>query len=166
MSLTDFALFFVPFSFDKDLLALRNNRWEKAFSGQDESQSSDLKATIVIEHIMQAADVAHTMQHWHVYQKWNEKLFGEMCNAYQSGRGPEKDPALTWYKGELWFFDNYIIPLAKKLDDCGVFGVTSDECLNYALENRKEWESKGHKVVEDMARRYKENSEKGGNDEI
>jgi hypothetical protein len=49
----------------------------------------------------------------------------------------------------------YILPLAKKLDDCGVFGVSSDECLNYALENRKEWESKGQKVVEDMARRYK-----------
>jgi hypothetical protein len=155
MSLTDFTLFFVPFSFDKDLLAFRNKRWDKAFGDQDESQSSDLKATIVIEHIMQAADVAHTMQHWHVYQKWNEKLFCEMCEAYESGRGPEKDPTLTWYKGELWFFDNYILPLAKKLNDCGVFGVSSDECLNYAVENRKEWESKGQKVVEDMARRFK-----------
>jgi hypothetical protein len=26
----------------------------------------DLKATIVIEHIIQASDVAHTMQHWHI----------------------------------------------------------------------------------------------------
>ena len=23
-------------------------------------------------------------------------------------------------QGELWFFDNYVIPLAKKLDECGV----------------------------------------------
>ena len=42
------------------------------------------------------------------------------------------DPATFWYQGELGFFDNYIIPLAKKLKECGVFGVSSDEFLNYA----------------------------------
>lgn len=46
------------------------------------------------------------------------------------------DPSTFWYKGELGFFDNYIIPLAKKLKDCNVFGVSSDEYLNYALQNR------------------------------
>lgn len=30
------------------------------------------------------------------------------------------------------FFDFYIIPLAKKLKDCGVFEVSSDEYLNSA----------------------------------
>ncbi len=60
-----------------------------------------------------------------------------MFLAYAEGRGGN-DPSLGWYNGELWFFDNYIIPLAKKLEECGVFGVASDECLNYALENRKE----------------------------
>ena len=139
--------------FDKDLVSLRNSRWKKAFSSEDES-ASNLKATIVIEHIIQAADVAHTMQHWHVYYKWNEKLFAEMCAAYQSGRGVENDPASTWYEGELWFFDNYVIPLAKKLDECGVFGVSSDECLNYALENRNEWKTKGKEVVEEFSRKY------------
>ena len=39
-------------------------------------------------------------------------------------------------------------PLAKKLKDCGVFGVSSDEYLNYALENRREWEKKGKAIVE------------------
>jgi hypothetical protein len=33
----------------------------------------------------------------------------------------------VWYKGEIGFLDFYIIPLAKKLKDCGVFGVSSDE---------------------------------------
>jgi len=54
---------------------------------------------------------------------------------------------LNWYDGELGFFDHYIIPLAKKLKDCGVFGVSSDEYLNYAVENRSEWAEKGRKVV-------------------
>lgn len=139
--------------FDKDLLSLRNARWIKAFSCDDES-ASDLQTTIVIEHIIQAADVAHTMQHWRVYQKWNEKLFAEMFASYAAGRGPEKDPSTTWYEGELWFFDNYVIPLAKKLDDCGVFGVSSDECLNYALQNRTEWASKGREVVDEFSRKY------------
>merc|ERR1712048_1319128 len=82
---------------------------------------------------------------------------GEMCTAYKSGRGPARDPALGWYEGELWFFDNYVIPLAKKLEECGVFGVSSDECLNYALENRKEWESRGRDLVKTMMERYEEN---------
>jgi hypothetical protein len=29
-------------------------------------------------------------------------------------------------------FDNYVIPLARKLKECNVFGVSSDEYLNYA----------------------------------
>jgi hypothetical protein len=107
---------------------------------------------IVVEHIIQAADVAHAMQHWQVYTKWNERLFQELYLAYEDGRS-EKDPSEGWYGGEIWFFDNYVIPLARKLEECGVFGVTSDECLNEALENRKEWEVKDKELVKYMAER-------------
>jgi len=59
---------------DKDLKTLRNMRWEKAFSGEIKeevaSDQTNRKATIVIEHLMQASDVSHTMQHWHIYRKW------------------------------------------------------------------------------------------------
>ena len=51
---------------------------------------------------------------------------------------------------ELSFFDHYIIPLAKKLKECNVFGVSSDECLNYALQNRAEWEERGQEIVKEM----------------
>jgi hypothetical protein len=70
----------------------------------------------------QTAAAAHTMQHWHVYKKWNSRLFQEMYLAYENGRS-EKDPSEGWYNGELWFFDNYVIPLARKLKECGVFLV-------------------------------------------
>ena len=79
----------------------------------------------------------------------NEKLFRELYKAFHDGRGtfdPSKGD--TWYNGELGFFDHYIIPLAKKLKECGVFGVSSDEYLNYALQNRAEWELKGRDMVE------------------
>ena len=57
--------------FEKNGKAFRNQRWDKAFN--DDSDVEDtyrLKATIVIEHIIQASDVAHCMQHWNVYTKW------------------------------------------------------------------------------------------------
>jgi hypothetical protein len=140
--------------FDKELNALRKDRWNRAFSQQDNNgqtveEDKDLKANIVMEHIIQASDVAHTMQHWHIYRKWNERLFRELSLAYKNGR-MGVDPATFWYKGELGFFDNYIIPLAKKLKDCGVFGVSSDEYLNYALMNRAEWTEKGEAIVEKL----------------
>jgi 3'5'-cyclic nucleotide phosphodiesterase len=138
---------------DKDLKKLRNDRWDAVFQeGHDQLETScekDLKATIVIEHLIQASDVAHTMQHWHVYRRWNERFFMECYQAYLDGRA-EENPANNWYKGELGFFDFYIIPLAKKLKDCGVFGVSSDEYLSYALQNRREWEDRGEEMVKEM----------------
>jgi hypothetical protein len=139
---------------DKQLKELRNNRWNRAFStdvSEDETieHAVNRKATIVLEHLIQASDVAHTMQHWHIYRKWNERFFMECYAAYRQGRA-ESDPSLTWYKGEIGFFDFYIIPLAKKLKDCGVFGVCSSEYLNYAEKNRNEWVARGEEVVNEM----------------
>ena len=140
---------------DKELKELRNGRWDKAFKKVSESASEDAKAandrkaTIVIEHIIQASDISHTMQHWHVYRKWNQNLFEELYVAFLNDR-MEKNPAEFWYKGEFGFFDFYIIPLTQKLKDCGVFGVSSVEYLNYARKNREEWELKGEQVVAEM----------------
>jgi hypothetical protein len=120
--------------FDKELNDLRKNRWDRAFG--DDEVGHDLRATIVIEHIMQASGVAHTMQHWHVYRKWNYKLFDELLTAYKQGC-MGADPSTFWYKGELGFFDKYIIPLAKYLKDCNIFGASSGECLNFALQTAR-----------------------------
>ena len=95
---------------DKDLKALRNGRWDKAFKTGDSSKHVDenkadevnRKATIVIEHIIQASDISHTMQHWHIYRKWNRRLFEELYAAYKTGRS-ESNPADFWAKGEIGF---------------------------------------------------------------
>jgi len=139
---------------DKELKAIRNDRWKRAFDmsqQQEESERDQInrKATIVIEHLLQASDVSHTMQHWHVYTKWNRRFFLECYKAYLDGRA-ENDPSVGWYKGEIGFFDFYIIPLAKKLKECGVFGVSSDEFLDYATHNRAEWVAKGEAFVAEM----------------
>jgi len=145
--------------FDKELSAFRKARWEKGFSTHCRSWSandrslSNLKATSLIEYIIQASDVAHTMQDWGVYQQWNENLFREMYSAYLDRRA-EKDPSIGWYGGELWFFDNHVIPLIEKLMECGAFGGSCEEFLNNALANRAEWERRGHNIVDNMLKNF------------
>jgi hypothetical protein len=76
------------------LKELRNKRWERAFAakstdGAPEAASEsravleedvNRKATIVIEHLIQASDVSHTMQHFNVFRKWvriDRRLYSE-----------------------------------------------------------------------------------------
>jgi len=53
--------------FDPELKSMRDKRWELAFSESarsDDPDSMHRKAAIVLEHVIQASDVSHTMQHW------------------------------------------------------------------------------------------------------
>lgn len=76
----------------------------------------------------------------------------ECYEAYVNGRA-DTDPSKGWYKGELGFFDFYIIPLTRKLKECGVFGSSSSEYLNCAIRNRAEWELRGQEVVAEIMER-------------
>ena len=88
-----------------------------------------------------------------VYKQWNERFFMECYGAYKAGRA-DSDPSLNWFKGEIGFFDFYVIPLAKKLESCGVFGVSSHEYLNYAKANREEWVREGEQIVQGYLEKY------------
>jgi hypothetical protein len=144
---------------DMELQAQRKRRWDIAFCDKENLAVSkietDRRATIVYEYIIQASDVSHCMQHWLTYQKFNARLFEERYLAWLRGVAGELDPSVGWYNGEIWFFDNYIIPLAQKLAECGVFGVSYYECLNYAQANRMEWERKGHEIVAKWLEKYR-----------
>jgi hypothetical protein len=55
--------------------ALRNARWDKAFKpeqvtarGINPRDAVNRTATIVIEHLIQASAVSHTMQHWTLFR--------------------------------------------------------------------------------------------------
>lgn len=192
---------------DADLAAARRERWQRAFaegftSSRAVTQSKrHNRATIIIEHLIQASDVAHTvrgdcslfdrlvqnivdhrhlspmpptaiddthpvcvydgttqMQHWHLYRKWNERLFYEMCDAFQEGRA-ETNPGDSWYKGEIAFLQSYVIPLATKLRDCGVYGSIGEEYLRCAELNLAEWKLKGPDLVEEMIVSYQEHKQ-------
>jgi hypothetical protein len=133
---------------DKDLKELRNTRWDTAFAavgetnGKDSITSAksahDRKATIMLEHLIQASDVSHTMQHWTVYHRWNERLCEEIDQAFLDGRS-EKDPIEFWYKGKIGFLDFYVIPLAERLKEVGRYlGVPGDEYLEFVKSNQRE----------------------------
>ena len=87
------------------------------------------------------------------YNKWNERHFSEMYKIYQDKR-LSQDPTIFWYKSELLFFDEQVIPLAKQMKDCGIFGTTADEYLSFALANRQQWAAKGNELVASMVARH------------
>ena len=75
-----------------------------------------------------------------------------------------KDPKTFWYREELAFFDDFVIPLAQKLKECAVFGddvdgSSGDEFLNYALNNRREWKSKGRELIDNYVWSYHKREE-------
>jgi 3'5'-cyclic nucleotide phosphodiesterase len=134
--------------FDPSLQDLRLAQYNRAFGDNvEEPVEVNVRATVILQLIIQASDVSHTMQHFTVYKKWNMRLMEELYLAFTSGQAT-KDPTDGWYEGELWFFDNYVIPLAKKMQMCGAFGVVADEFLDYAKDNRLEWEANGRQIVE------------------
>ena len=140
---------------DTGLRKWRHNRWQQAFSTETGHDKRRFQATVVLEYLMQASDISHTMQHWHVYRKWNERLFSEIYQAQSQTSDNQEDRrkrlGANWYPSELYFFDNIVLPLAGKLQECGVFGVSGKEYLTYALKNRQEWERRGKDVVAEMA---------------
>jgi 3'5'-cyclic nucleotide phosphodiesterase/Adenylate and Guanylate cyclase catalytic domain len=147
--------------FDDELNDSRRKRLEIAFQEHSTEEPNTIisrKATVVIEYLIQASNIAHTMQHWHVYRKWNERLFEEMQRAYATKR-EQDNPSTIWYDKELSFFDNCVIPVAKTLRECGVFGVSSNEYLSYAVENRKKWVDEGTECVERMRALYEKDAE-------
>jgi hypothetical protein len=147
--------------FDDELVQDRNFRWEQAFgdTNQDNSQKydgdgpdDDLRATILVEHILQASNIGHTMQPLHGFKRWNERLFLESFQALEvDDECGQAALAMEWYEKQLRFFDDYVIPLAARLNDCGTFGNAGADLSSCARSNRKEWEEKGEYIVRQIA---------------
>lgn len=148
--------------YDNQLKELRERRWKKTSDEEETAQSvvsgnslkkvPHTKATLAIEALIQASDVLHTMQPFEVYKQWNERLFAEMYKAFKEGR-TNVDPSTFWYKGEIGFFDYYVIPLARRLQQCQVFGTMGNQCLGFARANRQAWVLKGPSAVNQMIRK-------------
>jgi hypothetical protein len=149
---------------DTELKASHDTRWRELFSepGTDEEEREHVmseeeecscRSKLIIELVMQASKVYHYMQHWRLYLKRSSLRFNELYTAYKLGR-LDKDPSTDLCARELMNFDMNIIPLAEKIKDCGVFGVSCQEMLDYALSNRLDWESRGDQIVKDWIEQH------------
>lgn len=147
-------------AFDATLKDFQDQKWAKAFDSPPHCamEQRNRKATVMMDLIMKASDISHTMQSFEVYCEWNERLYRETYAAYREGRS-EKDPSDGWVTGELIFFDKHIIPLAKRLQESGTFGATADAIVHNAQNNRKEWERRGKRIFQDLQARVKVSSE-------
>mmetsp|Transcript_28554 Transcript_28554/g.68072 ORF Transcript_28554/g.68072 Transcript_28554/m.68072 type:complete len:532 (+) Transcript_28554:23-1618(+) len=113
--------------------------------------NNQLQQHAVLETMMNVADVAHTMQSFNTFVKWNRRLFRELHAARSAERLPF-DPSARWYENQIGFFNHYILPLAGKMKSCGVLGTTGDVFELFAAENLKRWKEEGEAISEEIIR--------------
>ena len=139
---------------DKELQQKIRQQWEDRIINATTRKNHDGNVTIVLQTIIQAADVSHTMHSFDTYSEWNGYLFDEMYAAYQQGRA-DKDPSKSWYCGEFGFFDFYITPLVMKLKDSKIFDpAVCQQFLDNVQYNRKRWEDSGSDIVQSFVHKY------------
>jgi 3'5'-cyclic nucleotide phosphodiesterase len=112
-----------------------------------DDEPDELKATVVMETIMTAADVAHNLQGWSQMVIWSGRLYLELRKAYVEGRGV--DPQTRWFENQIGFLESYLLPLARRLEDMGVFGEYTSQTFAFTVEaNRDKWLIEGQEVTE------------------
>jgi hypothetical protein len=116
-----------------------------------------LREAVVMEVIMKAADVAHNLQGWDLMAKWSNRLFLELRRAHVQSRG--ENPQNGWFSNQIGFLEAYLLPLARRLDDTGVFGYHSGaRFAEIVEENRDRWQREGMaltaKIIAESERIY------------
>ena len=115
-------------------------------SGRDD-EPDELRAAVVMETIITAADVAHNLQGWDQMVIWSGRLYLELRKAYVEERG--MDPETRWYENQIGFLESYLLPLARRLEDTGVFGDEMGQLFATIVEsNRDQWIQEGQDVTE------------------
>jgi hypothetical protein len=111
-------------------------------------EPDDLKASVVMETIITAADVAHNLQGWDHMVIWSGRLYLELRRAYVSGRGT--DPSDRWFENQIGFLESYLLPLARRLEDTGVFNesILGTIFSSTVESNRDRWLTEGFEVTQ------------------
>ena len=108
----------------------------------DPDDPDELRASVVMEQLLKAADVAPNMQGWDQLEKWSGRLFFELMDSFEAGRG--EDPRQGWFRNQITFLESYMLPLARRLHATQVFGDTIGPMFAQIVEdNRDRWISDG-----------------------
>mmetsp|Transcript_15384 Transcript_15384/g.28983 ORF Transcript_15384/g.28983 Transcript_15384/m.28983 type:complete len:1197 (+) Transcript_15384:315-3905(+) len=96
---------------------------------------------VAVEHLMQGSDVAHLMQDWSIFLKFNYRLYKELMACYKSGLMP--DPSGNWAIGQIGFFTHYVIPLAERIETICGGSISSLHLSQNARANMNRWQEEG-----------------------
>lgn len=118
-----------------------------------DDEVDNLKAAVVLETMLHAADVSANMQSWDRLKLWSSRLYFELKHAYEHDRNAI-DPAENWFENQTSFLDSYVSPLARRLNDTGVFGNEGQQFLSFVEENRRLWLEEGEDFTEWLHRRW------------
>lgn len=79
-------------------------------------------------------------------EKWSGRLYLELRRAYVAGRG-SNNPQERWFENQIGFLESYLLPLARRLEDTGVFGEEAGQKFSAIVEqNRDLWLVKGFDI--------------------
>jgi 3'5'-cyclic nucleotide phosphodiesterase len=112
----------------------------------ESDEPNELKATVVLETLITAADVAHNLQSWDHMVLWSNRLYYELRKAYQVKRG--FDPHYRWFENQIGFLESYLLPLARRLECTGVFGEFGHSFPRIVEDNRDRWLTDGYDVAQ------------------
>jgi 3'5'-cyclic nucleotide phosphodiesterase len=107
----------------------------------------ELRATVILETLMTAADVAHNLQGWDHMVLWSGRLYLELRRAHVARRG--SDPQDQWFENQIGFLESYLLPVARRLEDTGVFGDAVGQMFTATVEaNRDRWLTQGYEETQ------------------
>ena len=105
-----------------------------------------LEYCVTVEHLMQLCDVSHLMQGWENFLKFNFRLYKELMDCHRNGT--LSNPSPNWAIGQIGFFNNYVIPLAKRVEKICGSDVASLQFSTNATLNVTRWEREGDLITE------------------
>jgi hypothetical protein len=141
-------LLLATFSSTDEVLAKGcKERWEEAFENGELVANPRQQIVPALEQVILIAQHAHSMISWDSYVTWSMKLLEESQQQYHDGI-IHFDPTNSWYQKALGYFDNFLIPLANRIDAAGILGSMGNEFVVHAVENRHNWESTGMDLLD------------------
>jgi hypothetical protein len=70
----------------------------------------------------------------------------ELRKAFLSGRGFDAQP--KWFENQIGFLESYLLPLAHRLEDMGIFQLMGPMFAEVVESNRDRWLVEGYDVTQ------------------
>ena len=72
----------------------------------------------------------------------------ELRRAHLSNRGMDAQP--RWFENQIGFLESYLLPLAHRLEDTGVFHQMGPVFAQIVEDNRDRWLTEGYEATQKL----------------